>query len=138
MRGEDLDVFRHGTGRPSPGGRRAGCGLARPVRYFQDFYGDDAFDWDKDVVFYPRRPHCMAVCVPDIANLTAKGPQAHSHRHHTFRSGRGIRWRPLLASAPRLSDAVTRRRSRRWTGARSLVDARRLPGEFGPRLGDGD
>jgi hypothetical protein len=60
---------RHG-GDPQPRGRRAGCGLARPARVPQGFYGDDAFDWDNDVVFYRLHPYWMTVYAPDVAKLT--------------------------------------------------------------------
>ncbi|WBC12386.1 hypothetical protein [Micromonospora sp. WMMA1947] len=40
------------------------------LAYLKDFYGDDSFDWDSDVVYYRLHPHWMAVYAPDIAKLT--------------------------------------------------------------------
>ncbi|MEV4383555.1 hypothetical protein [Streptosporangium sp. NPDC049644] len=34
-------------------------------------YGDDAFDWDDDVVRYRPHPHWTTVYAPDIGKLTA-------------------------------------------------------------------
>lgn len=72
MRGEDLGVFTHGTveilnpddGSPAPGWP----GL---LDYLRDFYGEDAFDWERDVVYYRLHPHWMSVYAPDVAKLTA-------------------------------------------------------------------
>ncbi|CAM5387689.1 hypothetical protein STENM223S_01862 [Streptomyces tendae] len=74
MRGEDLGVFTHGTGEvlnPHPG--EPAADWPDLLAYFRDFYGDDAFDWDNDVVFYRLHPQWMAVFAPDLAKLGAKG-----------------------------------------------------------------
>ncbi|CAM3016143.1 pyridoxamine 5'-phosphate oxidase family protein [Saccharomonospora xinjiangensis] len=73
LRGEDLGVFTHGTvetlnpehGEPSPDWP----GL---LAYFKDFYGDDAFDWDSDVVYFRLHPHWMSVYAPDLSALTTE------------------------------------------------------------------
>ncbi len=73
MRGEDLGVFTHGmveTLNPEDG--EPAADWPDLLAYFKDFYGDDAFDWDNDVVFYRLRPHWMTVYAPDIAKLTAE------------------------------------------------------------------
>jgi hypothetical protein len=75
MRGEDLGVFTHGTveilnpqdGEPAPDWPELSA-------YLKDFYGDDSFDWDNDVVYYRLHPHWMTVYAPDIAKLTATTP----------------------------------------------------------------
>ncbi|MFE6101555.1 pyridoxamine 5'-phosphate oxidase family protein [Streptomyces laurentii] len=41
-----------------------------------DFYGDDAFDWDNDVVFYRPHPQWMAAFAPDLAKLGGKADEA--------------------------------------------------------------
>ncbi|WP_433342900.1 pyridoxamine 5'-phosphate oxidase family protein [Micromonospora sp. CA-111912] len=72
MRGEDLGVFTHGTveilnpqdGEPA----EDWPGL---LAYLKDFYGEDSFDWDNDIVYYRLHPHWMTVYAPDIAKLTA-------------------------------------------------------------------
>jgi len=71
MRGEDLGVFAHGTVEIlcSPG-REPAADWPYVREYFQDFYGDDAFDWD-DVVCYRLHPHWMTAYAPDFAKLTA-------------------------------------------------------------------
>lgn len=72
MRGEELGVFTHGTTdilNPERGTPDAEW--PDLLAYFQDFYGDDAFDWDNDVAFYRLRPHWLTVYAPDFAKLTA-------------------------------------------------------------------
>ncbi|RDI51080.1 pyridoxamine 5'-phosphate oxidase [Nocardia mexicana] len=72
MRGEDLGVFTHGhvdilnpeDGEPDPQ-------WPELLAYVKDFYGDDFFDWDKEVVFYRLRPQWMTVYAPDFAKLSA-------------------------------------------------------------------
>jgi hypothetical protein len=62
MRGEELGVFTHGVvetmnpavGDPDPG-------WTELCAYLQVHYGDDAFDWDNEVVYYRLRPHWMTV-----------------------------------------------------------------------------
>src|SRR3954447_5438240 len=72
MRGEDLGVFTHGTVEIlNP--EDAGPAVDWPdlLLYFKDFYGDNAFDWDNDVVYYRLHPDWMTVYAPDIAKITA-------------------------------------------------------------------
>lgn len=72
LRGEDLGVFTHGTAEvlnPLDGEPAADWPDLRA--YLQGFYGDDAFDWDTEVVYYRLRPHWMTVYAPDFAKLTA-------------------------------------------------------------------
>ncbi|MGW5349553.1 pyridoxamine 5'-phosphate oxidase family protein [Streptomyces sp. NPDC004031] len=72
MRGEDLGVFTHGDavalnpadGDPDP----EWPGL---LAYLKDFYGADAFDWERDVVYFRLDPHWMTVFAPDPAKLSA-------------------------------------------------------------------
>ncbi|MFB4278455.1 MULTISPECIES: pyridoxamine 5'-phosphate oxidase family protein [unclassified Nonomuraea] len=71
MRGEDLGVFTHGTVEilnPQRGERAADWPDLRA--YVKDFYGDDFFDWDNDVVYYRLQPHWMTVYAPDADKLT--------------------------------------------------------------------
>ena len=73
MRGEDLGVFTHGTVEIlNPGDGEPVVDWPDVLAYLKDFYGDNAFDWDNDVVFYRLRPHWMTVYAPDVAKLTAK------------------------------------------------------------------
>jgi hypothetical protein len=70
MRGEDLGVFTHGTVQTlNPEYAEPAAEWPDLLAYFKDFYGDDAFDWDNDVVFYRLRPHWMTVYAPDTAKL---------------------------------------------------------------------
>ncbi|SEG87873.1 Pyridoxamine 5'-phosphate oxidase [Thermomonospora echinospora] len=72
MRGEDLGVFTHGTVEIlNPQDGEPAADWPDLLAYFKDFYGDDAFDWDNDVVYYRLHPHWMSVYAPDIAKLTA-------------------------------------------------------------------
>ncbi|MEU3273981.1 pyridoxamine 5'-phosphate oxidase family protein [Saccharomonospora sp. NPDC006951] len=72
MRGEDLGVFAHGDAEIlNPREGEAAEDWPRVLAYFKEFYGDDAFDWDGDVVFYRLRPHWMTVYAPDVGKLTA-------------------------------------------------------------------
>jgi Pyridoxamine 5'-phosphate oxidase len=73
MRGEDLGVFTHGTVEIlNPADGEAAADWPELLAYFKDFYGDDAFDWDNDVVYYRLHPHWMTVYAPDVARLTAE------------------------------------------------------------------
>ncbi len=73
LRGEDLGVFTHGTVETlNPEDGEPAEGWPDLLAYFKDFYGDNAFDWDNDVVFYRLRPHWMTVYAPDVAKLTAR------------------------------------------------------------------
>jgi len=75
MRGEDLGVFTHGTVETlNPEDREPAADWPDLLAYFKDFYGDDAFDWDEDVVFYRLHPHWMTVYAHDVAKLTAGPP----------------------------------------------------------------
>ncbi|MFI6983956.1 pyridoxamine 5'-phosphate oxidase family protein [Embleya sp. NPDC050154] len=72
MRGEELGVFTHG--RVEILNPREGAPAADwpdLLAYFKDFYGDDLFDWDNDVVYYRLHPHWMTVYAADVAKLTA-------------------------------------------------------------------
>jgi len=72
MRGEDLGVFTHGTVETlNPEDGEPAVDWLDLLAYFKDFYGDDAFDWDNDVVFYRLHPHWIAVYAPDIAKFIA-------------------------------------------------------------------
>jgi hypothetical protein len=72
MRGEDLGVFSHGTVEIlNPHGEEPAADWPYLLGYLKDFYGDDAFDWDTEVVYYRLHPHWMAVYAPDFAKLTA-------------------------------------------------------------------
>ena len=72
MRGEELGVFTHGTVEIlNPEDGEAASDWPDLLGYFKDCYGDDAFDWDNEVVFYRLHPHWMTVFAPDVAKLTA-------------------------------------------------------------------
>ncbi|MFT7840428.1 pyridoxamine 5'-phosphate oxidase family protein [Saccharothrix sp. BKS2] len=72
MRGEDLGVFTHGEVEElNPRAGEPAADWPDLLAYFKGFYGDDAFDWDEEVVFYRLRPHWMTVYAPDLAKLTA-------------------------------------------------------------------
>ncbi|WP_433368350.1 pyridoxamine 5'-phosphate oxidase family protein [Streptosporangium sp. CA-115845] len=72
MRGEELGVFTHGTVEIlNPQDGEPAADWPDLLAYFKDFYGDDAFDWDKDVVYYRLHPHWTAVYASDVAKLTA-------------------------------------------------------------------
>ncbi|MFG3705834.1 pyridoxamine 5'-phosphate oxidase family protein [Micromonospora sp. NPDC047670] len=76
MRGEDLGVFTHGKAEIlNPRGGEPDADWPDVLAYLKDFYGDDPFDWDNDVVYYRLRPDWMTVYAPDIAKLTAS-PQS--------------------------------------------------------------
>ncbi|MGK3111078.1 pyridoxamine 5'-phosphate oxidase family protein [Streptomyces sp. WAC05858] len=77
MRGEDLGVFTHGTAETlNPHRGEPAADWPDLLAYFRDFYGDDAFDWDNDVVFYRLPPQWMAVFAPDLAKLGGKADEA--------------------------------------------------------------
>jgi hypothetical protein len=72
MRGEDLGVFTHGRAEIlNPADGEPAADWPDLLAYFKGFYGDDAFAWDDDVVFYRLDPHWMTVYAPDVAKLTA-------------------------------------------------------------------
>ncbi|MBC7301469.1 MAG: pyridoxamine 5'-phosphate oxidase family protein [Nocardia sp.] len=72
MRGENLGVFTHGQVEAlNPQGGEPAADWPELLEYFQDFYGEDAFDWENEVVYYRLRPHWMAVYAPDLTRLTA-------------------------------------------------------------------
>lgn len=72
MRGEDLGVFTHGTVEIlTPEGSEPAADWPELAAYFKDFYGEDAFDWNEEVVYYRLHPHWMTVYAPDLAKLTA-------------------------------------------------------------------
>lgn len=71
MRGEDLGVFTHGTVEVlNPLGEEPAQDWPYLLAYFKETYGDDAFDWENEVVYYRLRPHWMTVYAPDPAKLT--------------------------------------------------------------------
>jgi hypothetical protein len=73
MRGEDLGVFTHGTVEIlNPEDGEPAADWADLLACLKDFYGEDALDWDNDVVFYRLHPRWMTVYAPDVAKLTAK------------------------------------------------------------------
>ena len=75
LRGEDLGVFTHGTVEIlNPQGGEPAADWPDLLAYFKDFYGDDFFDWDNDVVYYRLHPHWMTAYAPDLAKLTAAPP----------------------------------------------------------------
>ncbi|WP_280386082.1 pyridoxamine 5'-phosphate oxidase family protein [Nocardia wallacei] len=72
MRGEDLGVFTHGhVDILNPEHGAPDAQWPELLAYFKDFYGEDGFDWDREVVFYRLRPQWMTVYAPDFAKLTA-------------------------------------------------------------------
>jgi hypothetical protein len=72
MRGEDLGVFTHGTVRTmNPEGAEPAEEWPALLARLKDFYGADAFDWDREVVYYRLMPHWMTVFAPDPAKLAA-------------------------------------------------------------------
>jgi hypothetical protein len=72
MRGEDLGVFTHGAAETlNPEDGQPVADWPDLLAYFKDFYGDNAFDWDNDVVYYRLQPHWMTVYAPDATKLTA-------------------------------------------------------------------
>jgi pyridoxine/pyridoxamine 5'-phosphate oxidase len=73
LRGEDLGVFTHGTVEAiSPGGGEAAADWLELLAYLKGFYGDDAFGWDDEIVYYRMRPHWMTAYAPDVNKLTAQ------------------------------------------------------------------
>lgn len=70
IRGENLGVFAHGTVETlNPRGAQPASDWAELLAYFKGFYGEDAFDWENDVVYYRLHPHWMTAYAPDIATL---------------------------------------------------------------------
>jgi hypothetical protein len=66
MRGEDLGVFTHGAVEilnPSA------ADWPELLAYLKDLYGDNAFHWENEVVYYRLRPHWMTAYAPDVAKL---------------------------------------------------------------------
>lgn len=60
LRGEELGVFVHG--------RATAIDLAEEpglLAHMKDFYGDDAFDWEAEVVYFRLHPHFMTVYSPE-------------------------------------------------------------------------
>ncbi|MER8101442.1 pyridoxamine 5'-phosphate oxidase family protein [Kitasatospora sp. NPDC094016] len=77
LRGEDLGVFTHGTVEIlNPHGGEPAADWPDLLAYFRDFYGDDAFDWDNDVVYYRLHPHWTAAFAPDLDKLGEKADPA--------------------------------------------------------------
>ncbi|MFG1941369.1 pyridoxamine 5'-phosphate oxidase family protein [Nonomuraea sp. NPDC048826] len=70
LRGEDLGVFTHGTAEIlNPRSGPASPHWPDLLAYLKNFYGDDAFDWEQEVVYYRLRPQWMTVYTPDPAHL---------------------------------------------------------------------
>lgn len=70
MRGEDLGVFTHGTVQLlNPADSEAAADWPELLAYFQDFYGDEAFDWQNEVSYYRLEPQWMTAYAPDLARL---------------------------------------------------------------------
>jgi hypothetical protein len=77
LRGDDLGVFAHGTVEVlNPRDAEPAADWPDVLAYFKGFYGDDAFDWEGDVVFYRLHPHWMTVYAPDVAKLLAAAGEA--------------------------------------------------------------
>ncbi|MFI5719848.1 pyridoxamine 5'-phosphate oxidase family protein [Nocardia sp. NPDC051750] len=71
LNGEELGVFTHGTVEEmNPETGEPDAEWPELLAYFKDLYGEDAFDWDNEVVFYRLRPHWMTVYAPDLTKLT--------------------------------------------------------------------
>jgi Pyridoxamine 5'-phosphate oxidase len=71
MRGEELGVFTHGKVEIlNPQDGEPAADWPYLLAYFKDFYGDNAFDWDNEVVYYRLDPHWMTVYAADFARLT--------------------------------------------------------------------
>ncbi|MEJ3742279.1 pyridoxamine 5'-phosphate oxidase family protein [Actinomycetes bacterium KLBMP 9797] len=72
LRGEDLGVFTHGKVEIlNPQDGEPAADWPELLAYFKDFYGEDLFDWDNEVVYYRLHPHWMTVYAPDFAKLTS-------------------------------------------------------------------
>ncbi|MEV4391972.1 pyridoxamine 5'-phosphate oxidase family protein [Nonomuraea sp. NPDC049607] len=72
MRGEDLGVFTHGTVEIlNPQDGEPAADWPDLLAYLKDFYGENAFDWDNDVVYFRLHPHWMTAYAPDLAKLTS-------------------------------------------------------------------
>ncbi|MEH0936495.1 pyridoxamine 5'-phosphate oxidase family protein [Micromonospora psammae] len=72
LRGEDLGVFTHGRVEIlNPQDGEPAADWPDLLAYLKDFYGSDAFDWDREVVYYRLHPHWMSVYAPDVGKLTA-------------------------------------------------------------------
>ncbi|MBE1532433.1 pyridoxamine 5'-phosphate oxidase family protein [Actinomadura algeriensis] len=72
MRGEELGVFTHGTVEVlNPQDGEPAADWPYLLAYLKELYGDDAFDWDGEVVFYRLHPHWMTVYAPDVGELIA-------------------------------------------------------------------
>jgi general stress protein 26 len=72
MRGEDLGVFVHGTVEAlNPDDGPPATDWPELLAYFKDFYGDEAFDWDREVIYYRLHPRWMTAYAPDVSRLIA-------------------------------------------------------------------
>ncbi|MEV5501446.1 pyridoxamine 5'-phosphate oxidase family protein [Nonomuraea fuscirosea] len=70
--GEDLGVFTHGEAEIlNPRDGEPAADWPDLLAYFKDHYGQDAFDWEKDVVYFRLRPHWMTVYAPDFGKLVS-------------------------------------------------------------------
>ncbi|MCP3805036.1 pyridoxamine 5'-phosphate oxidase family protein [Allokutzneria sp. A3M-2-11 16] len=67
MRGEELGVFTHGTAEVlNPEGGEQSADWPELLAYLKDFYGEDGFDWEKDVVYFRLHPHWMTVYATQV------------------------------------------------------------------------
>lgn len=74
LRGEDLGVFVHGTVTElNPLEGPADPAWPDVLAYLQGLYGGDAFDWEREVVYYRLDPHFMTVYAPDVDALLEQG-----------------------------------------------------------------
>ncbi len=70
--GEDLGVFTHGEVEIlNPRDGEPAADWPDLLAYLQDHYGQDAFDWEKDVVYFRLRPRWMTVYAPDFGKLVS-------------------------------------------------------------------
>lgn len=66
IQGEELGVFAHGKVEilnPIDGDRADDW--PELVEHFKQTYGDDAFDWDLEVIYFRLHPHWMTVYAPN-------------------------------------------------------------------------
>lgn len=74
LRGEELGVFTHGTVTElNPLDRPADPAWPAALAHLKEHYGADAFDWEREVVYYRLDPHWTTVYAPDVPALLAEG-----------------------------------------------------------------
>ncbi|GAA1658764.1 hypothetical protein GCM10009733_065560 [Nonomuraea maheshkhaliensis] len=70
--GEELGVFTHGEAEIlNPRDGEPAADWPDLLAYFKDYYGENGFDWDNDVVYFRLRPHWMTVYAPDFGKLVS-------------------------------------------------------------------